>query len=303
MVPVLVLVMGLVFTVFRLVPGDPAQLILGANPDPVTLAALRHKFGLDRPIPVQFGKWLAQAVRGDLGSSRINDQSVVTLILQKFPLTAELAAAAMVIGLAVGIPAGIVAALRRDSWLDFAVRVIGLFGFSVPNYWLAILLVILFSLKLHWLPPAGYVSPSADLRDHVRYLILPSITMGLPIAAEQMRFLRASMLDVVNQDYIRTARAKGLTDRAVVVRHALKNALIPVLTVSGLQLGFLLGGSVVVEQIFSWPGIGWLTFQSIQFRDYAVVQGAVLIGALGFLAINLLVDIGYVLVDPRIRAE
>jgi peptide/nickel transport system permease protein len=303
MVPVLVLVMGLVFTVFRLVPGDPAQLILGANPDPVTLAALRHTFGLDRPIPVQFGKWLVQAVQGDLGSSRINDQSVVTLILQKFPLTAELAAAAMVIGLAVGIPAGIVAALRRDSWLDFAVRVVGLFGFSVPNYWLAILLVILFSLKLDWLPPAGYVSPSDDLRGHLRYLILPAVALGLPIAAEQMRFLRASMLDVVNQDYIRTARSKGLNDRAVVVRHALKNALIPVLTVSGLQLGFLLGGSVVVEQIFSWPGIGWLTFQSIQFRDYAVVQGAVLIGALGFLAINLLVDIGYVVVDPRIRAE
>jgi peptide/nickel transport system permease protein len=296
-------VMGLVFTVFRLVPGDPAQLILGANPDPETLAALRHKFGLDQPIPVQFGKWLAQAVQGDLGTSRINGQSVVQLVLEKFPITAELAIAAMVIGLAIGIPAGIVSALKRDTWLDFGVRVIGLFGFSVPNYWLAILLVIVFSLKLDWLPPAGYVSPSEDLRGHLRYLILPAITMGLPIAAEQMRFLRASMLDVINQDYVRTARSKGLNERAVVVRHASKNALIPVLTVSGLQLGFLLGGSVVVEQIFSWPGIGWLTFQSIQFRDYAVVEGAVLIGALGFLVINLLVDIGYMLVDPRIRSE
>lgn len=303
MVPVLILVMGLVFTVFRLIPGDPAQLILGANPDPAALAALRHKFGLDQSIPVQFGKWLVQAAQGDLGSSRINDQSVTRLVLEKFPITAELAIAAMAIGFAVGIPAGIVSALRRDTWLDVASRVIGLFGFSVPNYWLAILLVILFSLKLHWLPPAGYVSPSENLGSHLRYLVLPSITMGLPIAAEQMRFLRASMLDVINQDYIRTARAKGLNNRAVVVRHALKNALIPVLTISGLELGFLLGGSVVIEQIFSWPGIGWLTFQSIEFRDYSVVQGAVLIGALGFLVINLLVDIGYVLIDPRIRAD
>src|SRR6478735_6881965 len=226
MVPVLILVMALVFTVFRLVPGDPAQLILGANPDPETLAALRHKFGLDQPIPVQFGKWLAQAVQGDLGTSRINGQSVVQLVLEKFPITAELAIAAMVIGLAIGIPAGIISALKRDTWLDFGVRVIGLFGFSVPNYWLAILLVIVFSLELDWLPPAGYVSPSEDLRGHLRYLILPAITMGLPIAAEQMRFLRASMLDVINQDYVRTARAKGLNDRTVVVRHALKNALI-----------------------------------------------------------------------------
>ena len=303
MIPVLVLVMALVFVVFRLVPGDPAQLILGANPDPVSLVALRHKFGLDQPIPIQFIKWLIQAGHGDLGTSRINDQPVVQLIFQKFPLTAELAVMAMLIGFAIGIPAGIISALKRDSWLDLGARFFSLFGFSLPNYWLAILLVIVFSLKLDWLPPAGYVSPSKDFTGHLRYLVLPSITLGLPIAAEQMRFLRASMLDVINQDYIRTARAKGLAGRAVVLRHALKNAFIPFLTVSGLQIGFMLGGSVVIEQIFSWPGIGWLTFQSIQSRDYAVVQGAVLISAVGFLLINLLVDIGYVVLDPRIRAE
>jgi peptide/nickel transport system permease protein len=278
-------------------------LILGANPDPDSLAALRHKFGLDQPLPVQFVKWLGDAVQGDLGSSRINDQSVVSLLLEKFPLTLELAALAMFIGCVIGIPAGIVSALKRDTWVDLVARVVSLFGFSVPNYWLAILLVIVFSLKLDWLPPAGYVSPSEDLRGHLRYVVLPALTMGLPIAAEQMRFLRASMLDVIHQDYIRTARAKGLGARSIVTRHALKNALIPFLTITGLQIGFLLGGSVVVEQIFSWPGLGWLTYQSISFRDYSVVQGAVLIGAICFLIANLLVDIGYMVLDPRIRAE
>jgi peptide/nickel transport system permease protein len=303
MVPVLVLVMALVFVIFRLIPGDPAIMILGANPNPEALAALRHSFGLDQPIPVQFAKWLGDAVRGDLGNSRINDQSVVSLVLAKFPVTAELAGVAMVIGCVLGIPAGIVSALRRDSWLDFGTRIVGLFGFSLPNYWLAILLVILFSLKLGWLPPAGYVSPREDFEKHLRYLILPAITLGLPVAAEQMRFLRASMLDVIQQDYVRTARAKGLRPATVVVRHALKNALIPFLTITGLQIGFLLGGSVVIEQIFTWPGIGWLTFQSIEARDYAVVQGTVLLSAICFLVMNLLVDIGYMAIDPRIRDD
>ncbi|MEA2527598.1 MAG: peptide/nickel transport system permease protein [Thermomicrobiales bacterium] len=303
MVPVLVLVMALVFVIFRMIPGDPAILILGANPNPEALVALRHKFGLDQPIPVQFVKWLGEAARGDLGVSRINDQPVVSLVLEKFPATLELALVAMLIGCAIGIPAGIVSALRRDSWLDLGARVIGLFGFSLPNYWLAILLVILFSLKLGWLPPAGYIAPSEDLGKHLRYLILPAVTLGLPVAAEQMRFLRASMLDVIQQDYVRTARSKGLHPATVVLRHAMKNALIPFLTITGLQVGFLLGGSVVIEQIFTWPGIGWLTFQSIEARDYAVVQGTVLLSAIGFLLMNLLVDVGYMALDPRIRDE
>jgi peptide/nickel transport system permease protein len=303
MVPVLVLVMALVFVIFRMIPGDPAILILGANPNPEALVALRHKFGLDQPIPIQFVKWLGEAARGDLGVSRINDQPVVSLVLEKFPATLELALVAMLIGCAIGIPAGIVSALRRDSWLDLGARVIGLFGFSLPNYWLAILLVILFSLKLGWLPPAGYIAPSEDLGKHLRYLILPAVTLGLPVAAEQMRFLRASMLDVIQQDYVRTARSKGLHPATVVLRHAMKNALIPFLTITGLQVGFLLGGSVVIEQIFTWPGIGWLTFQSIEARDYAVVQGTVLLSAIGFLLMNLLVDVGYMALDPRIRDE
>lgn len=303
MIPVLVLVAALVFVIFRLVPGDPAQLILGSNPDPEVLKALRRQMGLDEPIPLQFLRWLGDAIRGNLGESRIGGQSVVSLILQKFPITLELALLAMLVGCAIGIPAGIISAVKRDSWIDLAARIVGLFGFSMPSYWLAILLVIVFSLKLGWFPPAGYASPSDDLGAHFRYLVLPAVTMSLPVAAEQMRFLRASLLDVIDQDYIRTARAKGLDQRTVVLRHALKNALIPFLTISGLQLGFLLGGSVVIEQIFSWPGVGWLTFQSISARDYAVVQGTVLLGAVGFLVINLFVDIGYMLLDPRIRAE
>jgi peptide/nickel transport system permease protein len=223
------------------------------------------------------------------------------LVLEKFPATLELALLAMLLGLVLGIPAGLVSAVRRDSWVDLGARVVGLFGFSLPPYWLAILLVVVFSLRSGWLPPAGYASPTEDLAAHLRYLVLPAVTLGLPVAAEQMRFLRASMLEVIHQDYVRTARAKGIDARTVVLRHALKNAFIPFLTISGLQLGFLLGGSVVVEQIFSWPGIGWLTYQSIGARDYAVVQGTVLLGVVGFLVINLLVDIGYTVLDPRLR--
>ena len=302
-IPVLVLVLGLVFIIFRMIPGDPALLILGANPDPDSLAALRHKFGHDQPLLVQYFKWLGDVLRGDLGSSRINDQSVTSLILEKIPVTFELAALAMIIGCVIGIPSGIISALKHDTWIDIGALAISLFGFSIPNYWLAILLMIAFARNLGWLPPAGYTPFNENPAAHIRYLILPAITMGLPIAAEQMRFLRASMLDVINQDYIRTAHGKGLSGRAVVVRHTLKNALIPFITITGLQLGSLLGGSVVIEQIFSWPGIGWLTYQSISSRDYATVQGTVLVGALGFLLMNLLVDIGYVLIDPRITAE
>jgi len=300
-VPVLMFVMAAVFTIFRLLPGDPAELILGADPDPAALAALRHQFGLDEPLPIQFLRWSGQALRGDLGVSRINDQPVLPLVLEKAPVTLELAVLGLLVGSLVGIPLGVVSALTRDSWTDLAVRVVSFFGFSLPNYWLGVLLVIAFSLGLGWLPPAGYAAPSENLVLNLRYAILPSLAIGLPIAAEQTRFLRASMLDVLHQDYVRTARAKGLAQLAVVARHIFKNALIPLLTIIGLEFGFLLGGSVVIEQIFTWPGIGLLTFQSIQARDYPVVQGAVFVTAVGFVAVNLLVDISYVLLDPRLR--
>lgn len=301
MIPVTLLVMVIIFFVFRLIPGDPVQFLVGRDPDPETVAALTQKLGLDQPLPIQFLRWLGNALRGDLGDSYVNNLPVLTLILEKFPATLEIAVLAMLLGSAIGIPAGILAALKQNTWLDFSVRVISLIGFSLPRYWLAILLVILFSLNLGWIPPGGYVPLSESISGNLRFAILPTVTLALPIAAEQMRFLRSSMLEVIRQDYIRTAHSKGLESRTVVRRHALKNALIPFLTIVGLQLGFLLGGSVVVEHITAWPGIGWLTLQSITRRDYSVVQGVVLFSAVAFLVINLLVDILYTFLDPRIE--
>jgi peptide/nickel transport system permease protein len=303
MIPVTLLVVMMVFTVFRLVPGDPVNFLLGANPNPEAIEALRRKMGLDQPIPVQFVRWLGQAVRGDLGDSIIGQQPVVSVVLQKLPATAELAVLAILVGSIIGVPAGVISALKQDSWLDLVTRVISLFGFCTPRYWLGILLVIIFSLTLKWLPVAGYVPLANSVRDNLRHVILPAVTLALPIAAEQMRFLRSSMLEVIRQDYVLTAHAKGLRGSTVVMRHALKNALIPFLTIFGLQLGFLLGGSVVVEYVFAWPGIGWLMIQSITIRDYAVVQGGVLLAAIAFLGVNLLVDICYTFLDPRIRFD
>ncbi len=301
MIPVVFLAAALVFVIFRLVPGDPVQFLLGANPNPEAVVALRRQFGLDQPVVVQFVRWLGQAIQGNLGVSYINGQSVVSLTLEKLPATLELAILGMFFGSLIGIPAGLITALKQDTWIDMIARVFSLLGFCTPRYWLGILLVILFTLTFNWLPPGGYVPLSKSVSGNLRYVALPALTMALPIAAEQMRFLRSSMLEVVRQDYVRTARAKGLRGRTVVIRHALKNALIPFLTIFGLQLGFSLGGSVIVEQIFAWPGIGWLTIQSITVRDYAVVQGVVMFSAVAFLGVNLLVDVGYAFLDPRIR--
>jgi peptide/nickel transport system permease protein len=301
MVPVTLLVMAIIFFVFRAIPGDPVQFLVGRDPDPETVAAVTKRLGLDQPLLVQFVRWLGAALRGDLGISYINNLPVSKLVFEKFPATLEIAVLALLLGSAIGVPVGILAALKRNTWLDFLVRVISLVGFSMPRYWLAILLTIVFSLNLGWIPPGGYVPLSESITRNLRFAILPTVTLALPIAAEQMRFLRSSMLEVIRQDYVRTAYAKGLEGRIVVMRHALKNALIPFTTIVGLQLGFLLGGSVVVEQITAWPGIGWLTLQSINRRDYSVVQGVVLFSALAFLIINLIVDILYSVLDPRIE--
>ena len=301
MIPVALLVMTLVFIIFRLIPGDPVSFILGADPDPEAIAALNRQLGLDQPIIVQYILWMGNVLRGDLGVSYVDHQPVVSLILHKFPATVELAVVSILLGTILGVPAGLISALKQDSWIDALVRFFGLLGFCTPRYWLAILLVIVFSLGLKLIPPAGYVTLNENVGKNLHYLILPVVTMALPIAAEQMRFLRSSMLEVIRQDYIRTAHAKGLTSRTVVLKHALKNALIPFVTILGLQFGFSLGGTVIVEQITAWPGIGWLTLQSINIRDYAVVQGVVLFTALIFLFVNLVVDIGYTFLDPRIR--
>lgn len=301
LVPVTLLVSAAVFFVFRIVPGDIAVARLGENADPVAVARLREAWGLNRPLPVQYLSWLLAALHADLGESYQSKQSVTSLLLEKLPATVELALVGSALSLLLSIPAGIASALLRGRWLDRLLRLLALLGYCMPRYWLAILLILVFAVKLSWLPPAGYAgifeSPAANLQ----YVTLPAISVALTLAAIQMRFLRSSLLDVVDQDYIRTARAKGLGERAIVLRHALKNSLIPFVTVVGLELGSLLGGLVVVEQIFAWPGIGWLTIQAIVQRDYAVVQGAVLLVAVGFITVNFAIDLLYVYLDPRIR--
>jgi peptide/nickel transport system permease protein len=301
LIPVLFLVAVVVFVVFRLVPGDPALLVLGADPDPVVLKTLRAQMRLDRSLPEQFGLWLADLARGDLGRSVIYERSIGPLVLERFVVTGELALAGLLVGTIVGVASGIVTAMRRGTWLDLAARLLALLGYCTPRYWLAVLLVFVCAVQLRLLPVSGYASPFADLPAHLRFLVLPTVTMALPIAAVQMRFLRSGVLDVLGRDYVRTARSKGLREGCVVRRHVLKNALIPLVTFVGLQAGYLLGGSVIVEQIFAWPGLGWLTIQAITQRDYAVVQGTVLLSAFVFVAINLLVDVGYAVLDPRIR--
>lgn len=302
--PVLVLVSAIVFVVFHVIPGDAAVLLLYSSDgsiDPEALAAMRHKLGLDQPLYVQYAVWLANALRGDLGVSYINQQSVISLLLEKLPATLQLGLLAMALSLSISVPVGVISALRRGSWIDQIARFLAMLGFCMPRYWLAVLLVMLLAVQLRWFPAAGYVDFFEDPARNLYHIALPVLTVGLTMAAVQMRFLRSSLLDVIGQDYIRTAQSKGLVYRVVVLRHALKNALIPFVTVVGLSMGHMLGGLVIVEQIFSWPGVGWLMIQSIAQRDYAVVQGVVLLTTVGFVLVNLLVDITYAYLDPRIR--
>jgi peptide/nickel transport system permease protein len=300
-IPVLLLVSLVVFFVFRIIPGDQAVVRLGLGADPQAVRELREVLGLNRPLAVQYLEWLGKAFRGDLGTSAINQQSVTSLVLQTFPATLEVAVLGVVLALAISVPLGIVAAMWRGGWVDQVTRILALVGFCMPRYWLAILLITVLAVNLQLFPPAGYQDFLTSPAENLRYAALPVLSVGLTLAAVQMRFLRSSMLDVVGQDFVRTAHAKGLHHRVVVLRHALKNALIPFVTAVGLEFGSLLGGLVVVEQIFSWPGVGWLMIQSISQRDYNVVQGAVLLVATTFLLINLAVDIVYAYLDPRIR--
>jgi peptide/nickel transport system permease protein len=300
-IPVLVLVSAVVFFVFRIIPGDQAVVRLGMGADPQAVRELREVLGLNRPLYIQYFDWLSKAVRGDLGVSIVNKQSVTSLVLQTFPATLEVAVLGVLLALLLSVPLGIIAALWRGGWVDHLTRLLALVGFCMPRYWLAILLISVLAVSFRILPAAGYADPLSAPGDNLRHAALPVLSVALTLAAVQMRFLRSSMLDVVGQDFIRTAHAKGLAHRAVVLRHALKNALIPFVTAVGLEFGGLLGGLVVVEQIFAWPGVGWLMIQSITHRDYDVVQGAVLLVAIGFIAINLAVDVVYAYLDPRIR--
>jgi peptide/nickel transport system permease protein len=293
-------VSAVVFSLIHLTPGDPVRIMLREEADPVAVATLRHQLGLDQPLPLQYLTWLGRAVQGELGRSIRTNQPVVEAIRQRAPVTLSLALAALLVALAIGLPAGILAALRRNSVMDVLATLVAIAGVSLPSFWLAMLLILVFSVALGWLPPLGWVSPDRDPVGWVRSLVLPSVTLGVAIAAVVMRMTRASLLEVLELDYVRTARAKGLAERRIVLGHALQNALIPVVTVVGLQAGALLGGAVITETIFALPGVGRLLVDAIFQRDFPIVQGVVLFLAVNFLVVNVLVDLTYAWLDPRI---
>ncbi len=303
MLPVLFIVSVVVFMIIHLIPGDPAQIMAGPNATPEQLHALRVQFGLDQPLWLQYITWLQNVLSGDMGYSFINKYPVVEMIKLRVPATAELAVAAAIIGVLISFPLGIGAALWRGSAFDYCCTIFSSLSFAVPGFWLAILLVLLFSVQLHMLPPSGRPDVVDDPTGHLRALILPAITLGIGVSAKLVRYLRASMLDALANEYTRTARGKGLREGAVVVRHVLPNALIPVVTVLGLQLGDLLSGAIIVESVFAWPGLGRLTVQAIGWRDYALLQADVLFIVLAFLLVNLITDLTYGLIDPRIRLQ
>jgi peptide/nickel transport system permease protein len=300
---VLFVVSVIVFALVRLIPGDPATVQLGSEATPEALAELRRDMGLDRPLWVQYGLWVRNVLRGDLGQSWVSRQSPGALIRRFLPATLQLTALAFLIALAIALPAGILAARYPRSWLDHAITGVALMGVSLPSFWLGIMLILVVALRTGWFPPSGYAPLWEQPGLALRTTALPAFTLGVGLAAPLSRFLRSGMLDVLGADYVRTARAKGLAERAVVVRHALKNALLPVVTVLALQLGTLVGGTFVIEQVFAWPGIGRLSLTAIQHRDYAVIQAVVLLVAATFVVVNFLVDLLYVWLDPRIRLE
>lgn len=293
----------IVFTIVRLIPGDPAAVMLGTEATPQALAQIRREMGLDAPLPVQYLRWLRHVFAGNFGVSWVSKKPALELILGALPVTLQLVGASFLIALLIAFPIGIAAALRPRSWIDQGSTTFALLGISLPSFWLGIMLILLFALALRWLPPSGYQPVTADPLGALRTTLLPAFTLGVALAAPLTRFLRSGMLDVLALDYVRTARAKGLPERRVVARHALRNALLSVVTVLGLQLGSLLGGSIVIEQVFGWPGIGRLSLAAIQQRDYGVVQGVVLFVAAGFVLVNFAVDLVYLYLDPRIRYE
>ncbi len=302
-VGVLILVSILVFFLVRLIPGDPIRLLLGEDLSPTVEQQLIQKWGLDAPLYEQYFLWMFNIVQGDFGQSIRTQEQIASLIGSRILPTMMLSAGAMLIAVCVGIPAGVVAAYKAKTGWDHIAMFFALIGLCVPHFWLALLLMLAFSLNLGWFPVSGYTSPFVDPVGALRHLILPCLALGIGLAASISRMTRSTMLDVLSQDYIRTARAKGLSERVTVFGHALKNAMLPTITVIGLQLGFLLGGAVVIEELFSYPGIGQLLIFAISNRDYPLVQSVVLVFASVFVMINLLVDISYAYFDPRIRYE
>jgi ABC-type dipeptide/oligopeptide/nickel transport system permease component len=295
LIPIIIGVTFISFSILRLTPGDPAQVLLGENATEDDIRAIRQKFGLDKPFFVQYAIYIANVFQGNLGTSIRTQRTVLTEVMSRYPATLELAGTAVIIASLIGLIAGIIAASNQNSIFDYGSMVVSLFGISMPIFWLGLMLMLIFSVILGWLPAVG--------RGTLAHLILPAVSLGANSAAIIARMTRSSMLEVIRQDYIQTARAKGLAERVVLYKHAVRNALIPVITVVGIQFGYLLSGAVLTETVFAWPGVGRLMIQSIYMRDYPVVQGAILLVAINFTLVNLFVDVLYGYINPKIRVE
>src|SRR5215207_215439 len=300
-IPVVFLASVGVFLLLHLLPGDPAQMLAGTDTSPETLEAIRQDLGLNEPLPVQYWIWLQHVARGDLGKSIFSKIPVSQLMWQRAPATLELAVAGEILTVLIGIPLGVIAAVKQRSRIDLGITSTISLGLAIPNFWLGILLIILFAVVLGWMPPGGRGDFSRDPLTALRFIALPAITLALPAAMNLSRLTKASVLDVLYEDYVRTAWAKGLDGRRVVVRHVLRNSLIPIITAVGLEFGRLLGGAIIVESVFAWPGLGTLMLQSISNRDYVIVQAGLLLLVMVFIVVNLLTDLAYGFLDPRIR--
>jgi peptide/nickel transport system permease protein len=300
-IPTLILVSMMIFGLQKMLPGDPVMAMAGEDQNPQVIAALRLKYHLDEPVPVQYALWVKDILHGDLGASLRTDVPVTTLIAQKLPVTLQLAVMAMIIAVGIGVPLGVLSAANKGRALDYGANVLALTGMSIPNFWLGILLIFVVSVKWQLLPSSGYVSPFEDLGLSIKTMLMPAFVLGAALGAQLMRHTRSAMLGVLRSDYIRTARAKGLLRGTVVVKHGFRNALIPIVTVLALLFGELLAGAVLTEQVFTIPGFGKLVVDAVFNRDYAVVQGVVLVTAVGFIVVNLLADVLYILLNPRLR--
>lgn len=304
-IPTVFIVSMMVFGLIRMAPGDPAAMRMGreaAKPENLPkLEALREEMGLNDPIPIQYVYWLQDLASGEFGDSLKNRKPTIELFFQKLPATLELVLGATIFAVLLAFPLGTLAAVKRGSLIDRAAMGFVSAGLAVPGFWMALTLILVFSVRLRWLPASGYVPFTEDPVENVKRLILPSVTLGTYLAATLMRFLRSDMIEVLAADYVRTARAKGLRERTVLIRHAMKNALIPVMTIAGLEIGALIGGAVIIEQVFGWSGVGWLTVQAVFDRDYPLVQTSVLFVTVGLILVNLLTDLCYGLMNPRMR--